>query len=325
MTLFNERPIRPMLAKTGEPFDSKDFLFEPKWDGLRAILFLKGKHLELQNRNLRDVTKSYPEIQEIKKNIKSERVIIDGEVVVLGERGIPDFGRLQSRFGVDDAKRIDAVRGANPATYVAFDLLHLNGKDIIANPLEERKKKLEELVSEGPNLLYAEHVEKAGVKYYNEALKLGFEGVIAKEQKSHYLPGTRSSSWIKIKGTRTVDCIIVGYTRGEGARAPTFGSLVVAAYNDGGLVHVGNVGGGFNNSALENIRPLLDRLVQKTPVLTGPIDVPSPVTWIKPSIVCEVRFASFTSDKKLRFPRFLRIRPDKKSEDCRLEEDIEPQ
>lgn len=323
MTLFQERPIPPMLAKTGEAFDSRDYLFEPKWDGLRALLFRDGSQLELQNRNLRDVTVSYPEIQETRQQLKSKKAIIDGEIVVLGKTGTPDFGRLQSRFGLNDRERVDIVRGTNPATYVAFDLLHIDGKDIIAVPVEERKRRLLDIVTEGPHLIYSEHVQETGLKYYTKALRLGFEGIIAKERSSRYMPGTRSSLWIKIKGTRTIDCIVTGFTEGEGARASTFGSLVMAAYDKNDeLVHVGNVGGGFNQSALESIKHRLNRLVRKAPVLEGPIEAPSPIRWVKPMLVCELRYANITADKKLRFPRFLRLRTDKKPEDCRLEEGI---
>ncbi len=136
MTLFQERPIKPMMAKTGEPFDSKDHFFEVKWDGLRALLFLEQGRLELQNRNLRDVTASYPEIRSRAGKVRARNAIIDGEVVVMTERGIPDFGRMQTRFGHNDPRTVDLAASTNPGTYVAFDLLHLNGKDIIDDPLD---------------------------------------------------------------------------------------------------------------------------------------------------------------------------------------------
>ncbi|TMI68274.1 hypothetical protein E6H11_07310, partial [Candidatus Bathyarchaeota archaeon] len=238
MTLFHERPIRPMMAKTGDPFDSDNHFFELKWDGLRALLFLQDGKLELQNRNLRDVTASYPEIQTVTKKIKAKRAIIDGEVVVLSKKGTPDFGKLQNRFGIEDPKRVETARRANPVTYVAFDLLHLNGKDIIKNQLEIRKNTLHDLIEEGPHLLYGDHIERNGLQYYSEALKLGFEGVIAKEKHSPYLIGVRSSFWTKSKGSQTLDAIVVGYTQGEGMRKATFGSLVMAMYDDtGNLVH----------------------------------------------------------------------------------------
>ena len=323
MTLWHERPIKPMMAKTGDPFDSDNHFFEVKWDGLRALLFLQNGKLELQNRNLRDATRSYPEIQSVAKNIRAKKAIIDGEIVVLNEKGTPDFGRLQNRFGIEDPKRVETARSANPVTYVAFDLLHLNGKDLLKNQLEIRKKALRDLITEGPHLLYGDHVETEGLQYYSEAVKLGFEGTVAKEKHSLYLLDTRSSFWIKSKGSRTLDAIVVGYIQGEGMRKATFGSLVMAMYDDQGkLVHVGNVGGGFDDKTLRMLKPMLERLVVKKPIITGPVEAPSPITWVKPSIVCEVIYANITTDKKLRLPRFNRLRTDKKPEECVLDEDI---
>ncbi len=323
MTLFQERPIKPMMAKTGESFDSDNHFFELKWDGLRVLLFLQDGKLELQNRNLREVTASYPEIQTVTKKIKAKRAIIDGEVVVLNKKGTPDFGKLQNRFGIEDPKRVETARSANPVTYVAFDLLHLNGKDLIKDQLENRKNALQDLIEEGPHLLYGDHIEGKGLQYFSEALKLGFEGVIGKEKHSPYLIGARSSFWIKSKGSQTLDAVVVGYTVGEGIRKATFGSLVMAMYDDKGkLVHVGNVGGGFDDKSLLEIKPMLDKLVVKKPVITGPIEAPSPITWVRPHIVCEILYANITSDRKLRFPRFRTLRLDKRPEECLLDEDI---
>ncbi len=320
MTLFDERPIRPMLAKTGDPFDSNDYVFEVKWDGLRVLVFKNGDLLEMQNRNLRDVTLVFPELQQLKNSGQANSMILDGEAVVLGKKGTPDFGRLQNRFGVDDPKRADALSKTIPVTYVAFDLLHLNGKDMVSRPLLARKEKLKSILTEGPHLLYGDHIEKQGKRFFKEASKRGFEGIIAKQRSSPYLPGNRGSDWIKIKGTRTLDCIIVGYTRGEGARSSTFGSLVVAAYGrEGRLLHMTNVGGGFDNRTLDDLKRRLVRLERKTPVISGPIDAPSPVTWVKPSLVCEVKYMSITHDGKLRFPRFSMIRTDKRPEECEVD------
>jgi len=317
MTLFDERPIRPMLAKTGEPFDSEDFVFEVKWDGLRTLVFLRDGKVELQNRNLRNVTSGFPELRTLKDSIKAKQAILDGEVVILGKDGTPDFGSLQNRFGVEDAKRVDALSKTIPVTYVAFDLLHLDGKDCITTPLLERKEKLKVILSEGPHLLFGDHVETHGIHFFKEVLNKGFEGALAKEKQSTYLPGNRGGSWIKLKGIQTQDCIVVGYTMGEGFRASTFGSLVVAAYGpDGKLRHMTNVGGGFNNKTLEELKHRLAKLERKTPVLSGRVDAPSPVTWLKPQLVCEVKYMSMTHEGKLRFPRFSRIRNDKAPEEC---------
>ena len=319
MTLFDERPIRPMLAKTSKAFDDDNYFFEPKWDGLRALLFLRERTIELQNRNLRDATGSYPEIQTLKGNIRAKTAILDGEIVVLGENGTPNFGSLQARFGVDDPKRVSMLAKTTPVTYVAFDLLHIDGQDVINSPLVERKKQLKSIVKEGPYLLYGEHVEAKGTRFFKEATDHGFEGVIAKQNRSQYAPGLRTDYWIKIKQINTTDCVVVGFSEGEGARVPTFGSLILAAYDeDWTLQHVGNVGGGFSNNNLEQVKKKLDKLRVEAPTIQGPVDSPTPVTWVKPRLVVEVAYMAVTNDGRLRFPRFKRIRTDKDPLDCRL-------
>ena len=319
MTLFDQRPIRPMLAKTGKAFDDENYVFEPKWDGLRAILFFRAKKLELQNRNLRDATGSYPELQKVKDNIRAKTAVIDGEVVVLGENGTPNFGSLQARFGVDDPKRVSVLAKTTPVTYVAFDLLHVNGQDVITRPLVERKRRLKSIIKEGPYLLYGDHVEAEGTRFFEEATDRGFEGVIAKESQSQYSPGLRTDYWIKIKQINTTDCVVIGFSEGEGARVPTFGSLILAAYDDDEkLQHVGNVGGGFSNESLEEVKRKLSKLRTEKPTIEGPVDSPTPVTWVKPRIVVEVAYMAVTNDGRLRFPRFKRIRNDKDPMDCRL-------
>jgi len=308
-----------MLAKTGKAFDDENYVFEPKWDGLRAILFFRAKTLELQNRNLRDATGSYPELQKVKDNIRAKTAVIDGEVVVLGENGTPNFGSLQARFGVDDPKRVSILAKTTPVTYVAFDLLHVNGRDVITRPLVERKRRLKSIIKEGPYLLYGDHVEAEGTRFFEEATDRGFEGVIAKESQSQYSPGLRTDYWIKIKQINTTDCVVIGFSEGEGARVPTFGSLILAAYDDDEkLQHVGNVGGGFSNESLEEVKRKLSKLRREKPTIEGPVDSPTPVTWVKPRIVVEVAYMAVTNDGRLRFPRFKRIRNDKDPMDCRL-------
>jgi len=308
-----------MLAKTGKEFDDENYFFEPKWDGLRAILYFQEGRIELQNRNLRDATRSYPELQEISDRIRAKTAILDGEVVVLREDGVPDFGRLQARFGVDDKKRVGVLAKTTPVTYVAFDLLHANGQDIITRPLVERKKRLKSIVREGPYLIYGDHIEGEGTRFFKEATSRGFEGVIGKESRSQYVLGLRTDYWIKTKKVDTTDCVVVGFSQGEGGRASTFGSLILAAYDENGkLRHIGNVGGGFSNTALEDLRKKLSRIVTKTATVEGSVDSPTPITWVKSRLVVEVAYMAVTADGRLRFPRFKRLRTDKDPIECKL-------
>lgn len=310
--------IRPMLAGTSEPFNSQNHVFELKWDGMRCIAFLEGNELRLQNRNLRIVTQSYPELQILTKAIKHKSAILDGEIVVL-EDGIPNFGKLQNRFQVDDPLRVDIVRKLYPVTYVAFDILYYNGHSLIDTPLEARKKRLKEIIDDNPYLIFGDHILEQGALFFTEAVKKGFEGAVAKQRDSPYLIGQRSQYWLKIKGKKTIEAIIAGYTQGEGKRIDTFGALVLAAYNSTGkLIHLGNVGTGFNDKEAIELLSRLKLLESKRETIRGEVEAPTPITWVRPHLVCEVEYDSMTQDQKLRLPRYKRLRSDISPEECLL-------
>jgi DNA ligase D-like protein (predicted ligase) len=305
-----------MLAQTAQSFDSEEHYFEPKWDGMRCIAYLWSGKLELQNRNLTYVTRSYPELQELRTNVKSNVIILDGEIVVL-EKGLPSFDSLQNRFGVDDANQVRMLSRKIPTTYIAFDLLHLNGKDLIDKPLSERREKLARIITNSPYLLLSQYVTSKGRAYYQNALKLGFEGVIAKRAESRYQIGVRSEDWLKLKQVRAMDCIIAGYTIGTGLRSSTFGALVLAAYDqDGNLRHLGNVGTGFTDAAILRMMKLLKPLRTKTKTVLGEVKAPAAIRWVKPQLVAEVGYMNKTREGKLRLPRFEHLRLDKAPADC---------
>lgn len=305
-----------MLAQTAQPFDSDLHYFEPKWDGMRCIAYVQSGKLELQNRNLKDVTKSYPELKAIIDQIRSPSAILDGEIVVL-ERGLPSFDLLQNRFGVDDPLQIRLLSRKIPTTYVAFDLLHLKGKDLINRPLSHRKQQLASVIQDSPHLLLSQYVSGAGKAYFRSALRLGFEGAIAKLSESTYQVGIRSEDWLKLKQVKTIDCIIAGYTVGTGFRASTFGALVLATYDKAGtLKHMGNVGTGFTNQMILRMMKLLKPLRVRTKTVPGEVKAPAPIIWVKPQLVAEVGYMSITKEAKLRLPRFKRLRLDKLPSDC---------
>jgi DNA ligase D-like protein (predicted ligase) len=306
-----------MLAQTSDPFDSKDHFFEPKWDGMRCIAYVGEGRLELQNRNLANVTKSYPELAAITSNVKSKNIILDGEIVLL-DKGLPSFDLLQSRFGVDDPTQAKRLSTTLPTTYVAFDLLHLNGTDLINRPLSERRKKMEALISDGPHILVSQYITENGRAYFKNALKLGFEGAMAKRVDSQYLPGIRSENWLKLKLIKTIDAIVTGYTVGRGGRSTSFGALVLAAYDrKGNLTHLGNVGTGFTDRGLQKIMDLLKPLEKRSRTICGEVKANAPVKWVKPKLVVEVGYTNLTRDHKLRMPRLMRLRFDKKPSECK--------
>jgi bifunctional non-homologous end joining protein LigD len=285
---------------------------------MRCIAYLNAGKLDLQNRNLNDVTNSYPELKSIADNVKSKSVILDGEIVVL-DKGLPSFDLLQNRFGVNEPIQVRRLASKIPTTYIAFDLLHVNGTDLISRPLEERREKLTGIVTDSPHLLLSQTVRGSGRAYFRNALKLGFEGAVAKEAESAYQIGVRSENWLKLKQVKTMDCVIAGYTAGTGSRGSTFGALVLAAYGKrGDLKHLGNVGTGFNDATLTRMMTLLKPLQTKSKTVPGEVKALAPIEWVKPQLVAEVGYMNMTREGKMRLPRFLRLRFDKAPSECLL-------
>ncbi|WP_202320591.1 non-homologous end-joining DNA ligase [Archaeoglobus neptunius] len=317
MSWFDKK-IRPMLAVKSQPFSSEDYIYEIKWDGTRCIAFVdvEGKRVRLQNRRLLDITYRYPEIDFLSLN---QNAVLDGEIVVIKE-GKPSFSLLQKREHVESRFKIEILSKTIPAIYVAFDALYTQ-KDgwIIDLPLMERKKALEEVVAGSKRIWKVRWIEKAGEEFYKRVRELGLEGIVAKKKDGRYLIGKRSDLWRKIKKRQTMDCIIVGWIEGEGERERFFGSLVLAAHSNGRLVHVGNVGTGFDRDFLVWFSGKLREIEVKTPHFEiGRKDV----HWVKPVYVCEVEFLELTEENKLRAPVFLRLRDDKSPEECKIDEGV---
>lgn len=307
------RKIRPMLAHIADPFDSEDFWFEVKWDGSRTLAFV-SERLRLQNRRLLNITNRYPEIT-LRDDVDAKEAILDGEIVVLRD-GRPDFKLLQTREHVGDELRIELLSQTMPATFIAFDLLYLNGKPLVELPLAERRAKLEEVVSESPRILLSRYVETHGRRFFQGAIELGLEGAMAKRKQSIYQIGKRSRDWLKFKGIKTMDCVIVGYTPGEGWRKEYFGALALGAYREGKLEFMGKVGTGFDEGLLKSISSLLKaRATDIKPVEAEP---PYELRWVKPELVCEVKYTELTPDLKLRAPSFKRLRFDKAPGECEV-------
>ncbi len=308
------KPIKPMLAVSGNPFSARGWIFEPKIDGTRCIAHVRNGVVLLQNRRLVDITYRYPEI--VESLAKGSDCILDGEIAVL-TGGRPDFSALAMREHQTRKMKIDYLSEAQLASYIVFDILCSGGEDVMNKPLSERKKILKEELEEDDIVSIIDSFPEKGETYFGAAVKLGLEGIMGKKESSVYRPGIRSSDWIKIKRSLTVDMVVGGYIPGKGNRESFFGGLLVGAYDKGNLVYVGRVGSGFSEKELETVTKSFQP-VSKSPFSNPP---PTPgVVWLKPEIVVEVTAMEVTHDGHLRAPVFLRLRDDKEPLDCLLEQ-----
>jgi bifunctional non-homologous end joining protein LigD len=306
-----------MLAETREePFSRDGWLFEVKLDGYRMRAACQQGEPILYSRKGLDYTESFPEIARAVKAIPFEGVILDGELVVTNESGHPSFNMLQARakLGAREAKRA-AIEA--PATLYVFDLLAFSGYDLRKLPLIKRKEVLHQVLPQTGPLRYSEHFEKNGEALYEQVVKLGLEGIMAKKADSPYRSG-RSGDWLKIRADRIDDFVVVGFSKPKGSRGG-FGSLHVGAYKDGKLIYCGRAGSGFTSDQLDKVSAELRSLVRKTPPCEPPEHGALPKgadhTWVEPKLVCDVRYKEITKDGLLRQSVFVRFRDDKKPED----------
>lgn len=312
------RTYKPMLAKLAhQPFSDKDWIFEIKWDGFRAIAYV-NEALSLRSRNGKELKYNFPELEELKQ--LTGNVVLDGEIVVVKE-GKPDFQALLERGQAASPVEIELQTKRSPVVYVVFDILEKDGVSLVNLPLTERKRILESSVKEGKHVLTSDFVEEKGEAYYNVALEKGLEGVMAKKKDSVYELGVRSGNWLKIKKLRSCDCVIFGYTQGTGARSETFGALLLGLYDGEKPVYVGKVGTGFSQTLLKTLSERFQQL--KTGKAPFNVDIPEEVTWLKPKLVCEVGYQAVTRDVRLRMPRFLGLREDKMPSECTLDQIVQ--
>ena len=310
----------PMLARpTVRPFDDPDWVFEVKWDGIRAIAYV-GENLSVRSRNDKELIGSFPELGELKE--LATNAVLDGEIIVF-KGGRPDFQAAAQRNQLTNPTEIEEARTRSPATYVVFDVLEKDGVSLIDRPLKRRLEILGRVLRQGRYVVQSVPVKEHGVDYYEAAVKRDLEGVVAKRLSSTYQPGTRSGDWLKVKRVKSCDCVVFGFTPGEGARFGTFGALLLGLYDEGRPVYVGRVGTGFADADLKGVRSTLDGMRVDDPWFSDP-DVPEGSTWVRPRLVAQVGYNEVTRDLRLRAPRFIGFRDDKPPELCSLAQ-IRPQ
>lgn len=318
----------PMRAALGDKlFSDPEWVFEEKWDGVRAMarLVRDGEEIriDLWGRNLSRFETQYPEVIEglrdlMASNRSIRSLILDGEVVASDETGKPSFQHLQRRIHLTDAEEIGVMQGEVPVTYLVFDLLYLNGKRLMDAPFSYRRELLGSIaLPRGPvrrSPLYEE-----GAALFEQLRAAGGEGVVAKRKDSAYFPGKRSREWIKFKLVQELDCVVAGWTEGRGNRAHTIGALILGLYEGDKLHYISHTGSGFDAEMLRQVEKKLQPLeIDRCPFLTRP-KTNARAHWVTPRLVARVKFTHWTDDRHLRAPILLGLRDDIAAEECRFE------
>ena len=311
--------IEPMLATLAEgPFSDPNWLFEIKWDGVRALAWIEGGAVTLRSRNNVDITSRYPEFATLPKVFAASQAILDGEIVALDERGHSDFQRLQERMHVR-APGEKHLR-ETPVVYFVFDLLYCDGYDLRGAPLLERKQLLERLLHASQRFRYSDHQLEHGKELFELAKETGLEGIVAKRADSAYV-GDRSANWAKLKVSQTVDAVVGGWTEARTGAIP-FGSLLLGLYEGKKLRFIGHVGSGFDAKKHAELNGRWKELAASTCPFESVPETNEKPSWLKPAVVARVKYSGWTQERYLRHPVFIGLREDVKPEDCKWESEV---
>ena len=304
--------MSPMLAKlTHDVFSDEEWIFERKLDGERCLVFKNGNEVNIMSRNKKHLNDTYPEIVSALKKQKTGNFIADGEMVAF-EGKITSFSELQKRMHLQNKEEIKNSK--TKVFFYFFDLMFLQDRDLTKLPLTERKKLLDKVISFKDPLRFTAHRNESGEKFYKEACEKKWEGLIAKKADSHYVH-SRSSHWLKFKCENQQEFVIGGYTDPQGERKG-FGALLLGFYEDGKLQYAGKVGTGYTDKMLEDLHSKMSKIETDEPEFEENKDLPAKnVHWLKPKMVGEVAFTEWTRTNKLRHPRYLGLRRDKKAKD----------
>jgi bifunctional non-homologous end joining protein LigD len=321
--------IEPMLAVTGDAsFNDPDWQFEIKWDGYRALTYVRSDGVEVYSRNHQPLLNKVKEFSDMRRCFDCNEAIIDGEIVALDDKGLAHFQELQDRLGFGlhrkpaNAAKSKSTSESFQLVYMVFDILYYNGYDISGATLVDRRQLLKNIVVGAGPVRFSDHVEGYGEQLFARLKELGVEGMVAKRADSKYMQ-SRSPNWIKVKTINTMDVVIAGYTESQAVRRP-FGALVMGEYQNGKLESVGHVGTGFDQKMMSNLMTVMGPLLADHSPFEHPVNRPGKVNWLKPKLVCEVKYASMTTDHQLRQPVFLHLRPDKPAEQSDLESQTTP-
>ncbi len=313
--------ITPMLATLAEaaPIGS-DWVYEIKWDGVRAVAMIENGAMRLFGRKGTSIDRQYPELSVMPHAVNAKSAILDGEIAAIDENGRPSFERLQPRIMATDPNAIAAMARSRPVIFFAFDLLYLDGEDLRNVALQDRKKRLAEILTASPVLTISEHFNTDPNALLAAARAQGLEGIVAKRLSSRY-QAARSKEWLKIKINHEQDFVLCGYTRGE---RDYFGALVLGVYDQGKLKYAGNVGTGFDRKMMELIHSKLNPLETDQAQFAIVPTLPQAIVWTLPELVATVKYLEWTNDGRLRAPVFVGLRNDIDPKECTRESETGP-
>ncbi|MER7726638.1 non-homologous end-joining DNA ligase [Streptomyces sp. NPDC096323] len=310
-TLWSPPPIAPMAAVPGPlPVPDSDWAFETKWDGVRCVLSTTGDgSVRLTSRNGNDITVTYPELRALGSRLRGRGVVLDGELVVLDASGRSDFGRLQSRMGVVNARRAGRLALDCPVHLMVFDVMYVDGRLLLDATYAERREALSALGVTGAHWSTPSSVYGHGTQVWEAVIREELEGVVAKRLSSPYTPGTRSAHWRKTKRVETLDVVIGGWTQRRGAAAGVPGAVLVGVTGPTGLRYAGSVGSGLSEREQRELTAYFTVIARPTSPFTDPVDVAG-AHWVEPRLVAEVTASEWTRTGRLRHPVWQRLRPD---------------
>ncbi len=315
--------VVPMLARLSKlPRDDGGWGYEIKWDGVRTIAYASDGDLRLESRNLNDVTPRYPEVHALAQALDGTDAVFDGEVVAFDEHGRSSFERLQGRMHL--TRGVEARARAVPVVYCIFDLLWIDGEDLMRLPYTDRRERLRALALDGPAWRVPGYSTGSGEQLLVAAAEQNLEGIICKRLDSPYEPGRRGGTWLKVKNTRRQELVIGGWSAGEGRRAGHLGALHVGYYDDGNLRYGGKVGTGFTGKELDRLEGLLARLRRDSSPFDGQPQPERGTHYVDPELVAEVEFTEWTSQNMLRHPSYKGLRDDKRPLEVAFERAEEP-
>jgi DNA ligase D-like protein (predicted ligase) len=301
--------LMPMFpGGASEPFDSREHLFEVRWDGLRALAFVEGGGYHLQDQSGNNISELFPELGEIPRRVRADEVILDGIVVISDSQGLPDFAALDRRMRLSSPDGVAQAAARQPAAFVVFDILYAEARSVMSMTLLKRRKLLREVLEGEGRICLSDAVAGEGVAFFDAAREMGIEAVIAKRKDSVYLPGGRSPSWLLVQDVPRQDVVVAGYI--PAADGGAFESLLAGTYVDHRLTYAGAVGGGFDQRTERLLAQALPGLRAGADVPEGSQRVPAEAIWVRPELVISVKFSEWTPEGTLRFPIFVGMHPE---------------